>query len=250
MSAAPAIAYVLADRDGLDPDRFLALAAGHGLPGCLAPEQPAGGRPLAFELDAAGPLLIMPLPRPLPSAGAYPPTPWGPPAARIAAHTAHFVLALPGLPEPARRRDPVVVRAALALCEAVDGIGLALHHGVNLHRPEAVAACLRAGGPLDPPVEVVVDLRVLGRSQGRIGVLSVGMHRYGREELLVTTPGPPEEAVALLRGLARWLIVDPEKRLPTDDTVGRHPDERIPVQRIPHPERPGEALLRLDMPGR
>ena len=49
-------------------------------------------------------------------------------------------------------------------------------------------------------------------------------------------------------GLVRWMLSDPNKHLPTGDTIGRDADEKLVVQRVPNPTGRGPEVIRLDLP--
>jgi hypothetical protein len=44
------------------------------------------------------------------------------------------------------------------------------------------------------------------------------------------------------------MLADPDKHLPTGDTVGRTEDEKIVIQRVPDPTAKGPEVIRLDLP--
>ena len=44
-----------------------------------------------------------------------------------------------------------------------------------------------------------------------------------------------------------WMVQDPDKHLPTGDTVGRTAEERVTVQRVANPMGAGPEVIRLDL---
>jgi hypothetical protein len=78
--------------------------------------------------------------------------------------------------------------------------------------------------------------------------LTHGLVRYGREEFLVTRPVSGEGALDLVFSMARWMLQDADKHLPTGDTLGRSEDETILIQREPNPTGSEDVVIRLDLP--
>jgi len=81
----------------------------------------------------------------------------------------------------------------------------------------------------------------------RMSMLTHGLVRYGREEFFVTASQGGKAAMDFIVGLARWMLMDPNKQLPTGDTVGRTPHEKVRVQRVPNPTGEGPEVIRLDL---
>ena len=66
-----------------------------------------------------------------------------------------------------------------------------------------------------------------------------------RDSFYVTCPVRGKGALDFLYGLVRWMITDPDKQLPTGDTVGRTADEKVTVQRVPSPTGSGLSLIHI-----
>ena len=77
--------------------------------------------------------------------------------------------------------------------------------------------------------------------------LSHNMPRYGREDFFVTCPVSGKGALDFVYMMVRWLYTDLEKELPTGDTVGRSPTEKIQIQRVPNPTGNGDTVIKLDL---
>ena len=73
------------------------------------------------------------------------------------------------------------------------------------------------------------------------------MSRYGREDFFVTCPIKGKGAMDYVMGLANWMLSQPDYQLPTGDTVGRTPREKVLVQRVPSPMGNGHTVIRLDL---
>jgi hypothetical protein len=247
MSTPPAIAFLLCPSASLDADGVIEQARALGLALALAAEQPESGRPLVFEGPAGLTMLAMPIEAPHPDIAGLAVLPWSPRPEELAAHRAHIIVALLGLPPGARVQDPVLARLALAVGRSCEAIGLLLGGGICAHRLDLAGELLEGQAATRAPVELTVDLIVYVESPGRATVLTHGLPRYGREDFLITTTKAIGEAVSLAQVMTRWMVDEPDKELPTDDTVGRTEGEKLKVQRVPHPRGTGATVVRLDM---
>ena len=124
-----------------------------------------------------------------------------------------------------------------------------LGHGVTFHRADVFADLAALGlkhGVL--PIEIGVDITAAPEPDERMSFLSHGMVRHGREEFYVTCPVGGEGGLGFVYSMVRWMLGDPEKHLPTGDTIGRDESGKIIVQRVPNPPGEGPDVIRLDMP--
>jgi hypothetical protein len=95
---------------------------------------------------------------------------------------------------------------------------------------------------------VAVDVTAAQESPTRMSFLTHGLQRYGRDEFYVTCPVEGRGALSFVFDMARWMLTDPDKHLPTGDTVGRSEDERLAIQRVPNPTGKGPEVIRVDLP--
>ena len=125
-----------------------------------------------------------------------------------------------------------------------------LGHGRVVHRARLFAEYARHAADEGQPlgVEVAVDITAAQESPSRMSFLTHGLRRYGREEFFVTCAIEGKGALAFVLSMTRWMLADPDKHLPTGDTVGRDADEKVPVQRVPNPTGDGTEVIRLDLP--
>jgi hypothetical protein len=228
------------------PAAVVAAARRYGL--TLAPV--AGPDPLSFDLGGGASLTVAIMPVPHPDAAAFPVGMTSPPPAEIASARAHLVIAALGLPGSARERDTLMAQLTAAVIDSVDAVGAMLGHGIVVHRAAVFADAARLAADHHEPlvVEIAVDITAAAESATRMSFLTHGLRRYGREEFYVTCPIQGTGAISFVLGLARWMLADPDKQLPTGDTVGRTADEKIVVQRVPDPTGPGPQVIRLDLP--
>jgi hypothetical protein len=74
------------------------------------------------------------------------------------------------------------------------------------------------------------------------------MARYGRDELLVTTEGDDTDvAVQFAWTFSAAALSDPDRTFLDGSTVEGPSGEPIAVRRVPHPERKGADVIRLDL---
>ncbi len=205
---------------------------------------------LSFEV-AGGPSVVVALmPAPVPDVRRMPVGPLSPPTDQAAAAPAHLIVTALNLTGTARDRDRTLAIVTAAVAQPVDAVGVMFGHGVMVYRGDVfvdlVLTAASSGEPL--PVEVTVDVTAAPESQTRMSFLTRTLQRYGREELYVTCPVRGQGALPFVYGLCRWLLTDPAPKIATGETVGRTNEERIVVQRVPHPTGHGPLVIRLDLP--
>jgi hypothetical protein len=230
------------------PAALVAAARRYGIE--LTPDPASGGDPISFGLAGGASVTVAVMPVPHPDAANLPIGLTSPPPEETASATAHLIVAALGLTGSARERDTRMAMLAAAVIDCVDAVGAMLGHGIVVHRAAvfADAARLAADEGEALMVEVAVDVTAAAESDTRMSFLTHGLRRYGREEFYVTCPIEGTGALQLVLGLARWMLADPDKHLPTGDTVGRTADEKIVIQRVPDPTGAGPEVIRLDLP--
>jgi hypothetical protein len=227
-----------------DPARIEAHAADLGIPLVRTADDPLG-----YTLQNDARFLVMHVAAPHPDAAGMPPGPLSATPEEIRAHGSHLIVTALGLEGESPERD--LEMAALTACAMAGGeaLGAMLGHGVSFKKAalfrQLVDAAVERG---QLPAELVVDLTAARESGDRMSFLTHGLRRYGREEFLVTCPISGRGAVDFVLSLARWMLMDPEKHLPTGDTVGRTPQEKVRIQRTKSPTGSGETVIRLDLP--
>lgn len=181
-------------------------------------------------------------------AASAPRGPFSPRAEEVAAHTAHLIVSASGLPGDTQAQDAAFVRLLAGVVESAEGaIAASAGPGVVWHRADAVLSMTKSAAAGEVPYELTVNLSVGAPVDGRLGMRSHGMGRYGREEFYVTATRPQmPDALDLVLGMVRWLATSTHQ-LPTGETVGRSADEKVEVRREPHPDRPSETVIRLDL---
>jgi hypothetical protein len=164
----------------------------------------------------------------------------------LEALTALCIVTAIGLPDDPRVADPLMATLTAAVVRSSSAIAAMLGHGVVFHKASLFADVVGAAeGGL--PLLVCVDVTMAPEPEERMSFLTHGLVRYGREEFFVTASQRGEGALDFLLSLAGWMLDDPDKHLPTGDTVGRSADEKILIQRVANPVGEGPEVIRLDL---
>jgi hypothetical protein len=144
--------------------------------------------------------------------------------------------------------DELTSRLLAAMAASTDATAVKLAHSRVFYGAEMFVAHVAASLPGELPVQVCVDLTFAEIDSKHRSVLSHGMARYGREELLVTTEGDDTEvAVQFAWTLSAAALSDPNRTFLDGSTVEGPSGEPIAVRRVPHPERKGADVIRLDL---
>jgi hypothetical protein len=145
------------------------------------------------------------------------------------------------------RDDELTARLLAAIAASTDATAVKLAHSRVFYDAEMFVDHVAATAPGTLPVQVCIDLTFEEIDDKSHSVLSHGMARYGREELLITTEGEVAEvAVQFAWSLAAAALSGP-KRTPYGSTVEGPSGERIAVRRVPHPHLGGTDVIRLDL---
>jgi hypothetical protein len=240
------LAFVLV-RTPKYPDAGAIVASAKKLGIVLEPGA-AGDEPLGFSIASGGELFVMLMPAPHPDAPHMPYGPTSPSIEEASGAPAHFVVTAMGIEGDERTRDLLMASLTACVIDHSDAIGAMLGHGVVFHQARLFSemAALGAQEGLLPP-EIAIDVTAGDEGGGRMSFLSHNMPRYGREDFYVTCPVQGQGALDFFFMMVRWLYTDLEKELPTGDTVGRTPSEKIRIQRVPNPTGNGETVIRLDL---
>ncbi len=237
---------VTSSREAPDPAVIVAKAAEMDVELRALPSE---AEPQVFELEDGVQLMVLFVDAPHPDAAKMPSGPISAPVEPLASAPCHLILTALGLEGPERQRDTTMAILCAAVLRATEAVGAMLGHGVLFQRAEVfgdLAALGAESGLL--PIESAVDLTAVPEPNERMSFLSHGMVRYGREEFYLTCPTSGKGALGFMFSMIRWMLSDPDKQLPTGDTVGREEDEKILVQRVPNPTGAGPEVIRLDLP--
>lgn len=242
-SSVPLSFVLLSQNVHPDPAQVIAEAGRLGIG--LAHEM---GEPdsLAFRIEGGGTLIVGLMPAPHPDATGMPVGPTSPNPAIVAEHVAHYIVTALGLPEGPLAPEVVMGIVTAAVVRSSPAVAAMLGDGAIFHRADFFADVVESSGT-EIATEITVDITAAQESADRMSFLTHGLAKYEREEFYVTSSVTGQGALEYIMGLVRWMIADPNKVLPTGDTVGRTPEERIIVQRVPSPIEGKPPVIRLDM---
>ncbi len=232
-------------REALLPNAegLVAAATAVGLP-LKATTTDSGAQGYTLPSGAVALVSLMPAPHP-----DVPTMWWGPtsPDRETAAKApAHYIVMLTGRAEGDRENDVELARFLCALTTAAPVVGMMMGHGLTFHTPEFFLAAVKSNRDL--PTLVLVDITWAREAAGRASVVTHGMSRYGKEEFYITAPQAEINAAReYAYMLCSWMLTE-EYELPTGDTLGRTSDEKLEIQRVPHPSGEGDEVIRLDLP--
>ena len=204
---------------------------------------------LSFDIAGGGSFIVALMPVRHPDVPKMAVGPTSPSVEEATAANAHFIVTPLGLEGDARERDKRMAALTATVIENTDAVGAMLGHGVVFHKAKLFAevAAVALEEPM-LPAEIAVDVTAARESEERMSFLTHGLARYGREELYVTCPIRGRSALGFVYTMARWMLNDPDKQLPTGETVGRTAEEKILIQRVPSPTGRGGEVIRLDLP--
>lgn len=206
------------------------------------------GQPMGFGLGNGGTLFLMLVEAPHPDAPEMPYGPTSPAREEAVAAPAHFIVTALGLDGDERQRDLVLAALTSSVIATTPAVGAMLGHGVVFHKAGLFQGMTELGveeGELPP--ELVCDITVAPEGEERMSFLTHGLQRYGREELYVTCSTRGKGGLDFVFSIARWLLTDREKQLPTGDTIGRSAEEKVQVQRVPNPTGRGDEVMLLEL---
>lgn len=240
----PALAFVLlANAELPDPANVVASAQQLGVTLSVTGE----GETQMYDAGDGRTLIVMTMPAPHPDAPtmAFGPTSVDPEDA--AGAPAHLIVTALGLSGTARERDTTMAMLTAAVVDSVPAVGAMLGHGALFHKAKVFSGLAALGAQQGAiPSELAVDIATERVSESRMAFRTFNLPRYGRENFYVTCPIKGKGALDFVMGLVRWMLNDPDKQLPTGETVGRSADEKITIHRVQSPE--GETHIRLDLP--
>jgi len=239
------LGFILTRDAKLDGDAIVDAAGKLGL--TLEPMEGGDDTPLGFKLDDLT-FFVMAIEAPHPDAPKMFTNPiFSPSEEDVAAAKAHLIVTAMGLDGDLRAKDALMAKLLVASAAGSSAVGVMLGHGILFYKTELFTAVVEGTEAGALPVEVCVDFTMAPEPGERMSFLTHGLQRYGREEFYVTAPQSGQGAIEFLMSLVRWMIVDPDKHLPTGETVGRGGEEKIEVQRVPNPTGTGPEVVRLDL---
>jgi hypothetical protein len=241
----PAVAFVLLERAEY-PDAAELVRRAERFGYTLTQDEVEGDGPASFTIAGSGSLMIMLVEAPHPDAEKMPPGLASPSEEDLQRMRAHYIVAMMGGPERPREQDTMLAQLTAAIVRSSPAIAAMLGQGACFHRADFFTDVVESD-PAELPTLVCVDITRAPEPNDRMSFLTHGLARYGREEFYVTASQRGKGALDFLLSLVQWMLGDPNKHLPTGDTVGRNAEERIVVQRVASPLGEGPQVIRLEL---
>lgn len=244
MSDGPALSFVLL-KEARNPDPEALISAAAALGEVLTVGDTPEDGPVSYELAGGGTLLIMLVDAPHPDAPQMMQGLASPSPEELEVMTAHYIVTVLGLTGDIRAQDVRMVRLTAAVLQSSPAIAGMLGTGAVFHKAEFFVQAADSADQF--PMLVCVDITMAPDGEERMSMLTHGLVRYGREEFFVTASRTGQGAVDFVLSMAEWMLRDPDKQLPTGETVGRSAEEKVTVQRVPSPTGEGPEVVRLDL---
>lgn len=240
------LAFVLAKTATVLPGAVVDEAGKLGL--SLEYEPGAEDSPLSFRVEGGGTFVVMPIAARHPHSHEMAQLFTAPEPEDVAAHQAHIILTGHDLEGDEWARELTMTLLTAAVLRATDAIGGMLKSGVGFHGAAVFTELAELAAEYgDLPPQLAVDVTYAAEPDERMSLLTHGMRRRGREEILVTCSRAGSGADEFLYAIAGWLLEEPAKRLPNGHTVGRDEGEKVTVRRVANPSGEAFEVIRLDL---
>jgi len=235
---------LLSDNAYPNAEAVIASAAKMGLELTLTESE----GPVGFSMDTGGQLFVMLMPVPHPDVPEMIFGPTAPPKEEAIAAPAHLIVTALGLAGNELQRDLQMAALTACVMDGTRAIGAMFGHGRFFHLAGLFSELAKLGVEHgEMPAEIAVDITSAPEPEDRMSFLTHGLARYGREDFLITCPVDGQGALDFVFSMVRWMLQDPDKQLPTGDTLGRSEEETLVIQREPNPTGSGDIVIRLDL---
>lgn len=209
---------------------------------------------IAFDLGSGAEMVIVHVPSPHPDAAEMPRGPTTPTPEAIAGAPAHIVIAALQLDHLVGPDHEAIDRAMLQIVCAVigttDAVGAMLGHGVYFHDPEIlVTGTILFGEQGRLPPSTVVNITTGLSEAGRVTLLTHGLARYGRMELLVGCTTNMAASTAFVWQMVEWLMEDKRHRLVPGTLVPSDRGTEQAARAVPSPLGDGSIVVYVELGG-
>lgn len=242
------IAFLLLERaEQPDVDTVIAAAKDAGMSMSLSGA--ADTDVVQFDVEGGVTVMVMMMDAPHPDTPNMALGPMSPEREALTSASAHAIVTFLGIEGDVATHDRTAAALTAAVIRGMPATAAMLGHGIMFYAADLFADLALAALEEDEvPVEIVVDITAAREDEERMSFLTHGLVRYEREEFYMTAPIQGKGALPFLLDMTRWMIFDPNKQLPTGETIGRDESERIVIQRTPNPTGEGPDVIQLDLP--
>jgi|GEM_PF-2279526 len=204
---------------------------------------------IAFDLGSGAEMAVMHVPVPHPKATTMRRDAASPLPEEIAAAKAHIMVGAVNLDRLAgadqEAIDRAMLRATCATVKTTDAVAVMLGQGIYFHRPEVFVGLTLINDEWDRlPPTIVVNVTEGQNTDGRPTLLTHGLERYGRSELLVGCTSDRTASREFVESIIEWLMLEPTRQLEPGQVV---PGQSITVGSVASPLGNGTTVGYLEL---
>jgi hypothetical protein len=207
---------------------------------------------VAFDLGSGAELAVVHFPTQHPEPGAMRRGPTTPSVDKIGSAGGHIVLGalhLDRLVGPNLEAiDRLMLRVTSAVVTTTDAVAAMLGHGVYFHEARIFTALtVLYGEQRRVPAPIVINVTNGQSLVGRLTMLTHGLSRYGRMELLVGCTDDMDSSSSYIWQMIEWLMADELNRLVPGTLVPRDDGSEQVAQGVPSPLGDGSAVVYIEL---
>lgn len=208
----------------------------------------------AFDLGSGAEMVAVHVPVPHPEASTMRRDAASPLPEEIAAARAHILVAALHLDRLVGTQnediDMAMLRVASAVTTTTDAVAVMLGHGIYFHRPEVFLGMTVVNAEWNRlPPSIVVNVTAGQDESGRLTLLSHGLARYGRTELLVGCTADREASREFIDSMIGWLLASRDHRLEPGHSVPSATGGLVVVEARPSPLGDGSPVAYIELGG-
>lgn len=209
---------------------------------------------IAFDLGNGAELAVVHIAAPHPDAHHMPRGPTSPSADEIASARAHIVVGVLHLDRLAgsdpEKIDHLMLRSTNAVAQASGAVAAMLGHGVYFHAVQAFRGLTVLHSELGRlPYPIVINVTSGQDAKGRLTLLSHGLARYGRMDLLVGCTSDMDASTSFIWHMIEWLMMDKLHRLVPGTLVPADDGTEQVARAVPNPLADGSTVVYIELGG-
>jgi hypothetical protein len=207
---------------------------------------------VAFDLGSGAELAVVHFPTPHPDAAEMRRGPTTPSVEEIGSAGGHIVLGALHLdrlagPDP-EAIDRLMLQVTSAVAATTDAVAAMLGHGVYFHEAYVFAALTVLYGEQGRvPAPIVINVTTGQSPSGRLTLLTHGLSRYGRKELLVGCTDDMDSSSSFIWQMIEWLMADEHNRLVPGTLVPGDDGAEQVAQGVPSPLGDGSTVVYIEL---
>lgn len=245
-----ALAVVLTN--DLDPADSIAVTVALHQQGLEAAIKTLDDGSVAFDLGSGAELAVVHFPTPHPDATEMRRGPTTPSVDEIASTGGHIILGALHLdrlagPDP-EAIDRLMLRVTSAIVATTGAVAAMLGHGIYFHDAHVFTALTVLYGEQGRvPAPIVINVTTGQSPSGRLTLLSHGLSRYGRMEMLVGCTDDLDSSTSFIWQMIEWLMADELNRLVPGTLVPGDDGAEQAAQGVPSPLGDGTTVVYIEL---